>query len=127
MRISAEKAFRKLAGIWEDDAERIVRYDPEDPKARVLEACAEEVRRVLGETQPEWVPLSSVQSWTQWSRQTLQRRCRDELEPAGLAKKERGHWHVAVDVALDWPVRPRHAADEPQDLRELARLVGRAG
>lgn len=118
--------LKTLIGIWRGDAERIRRYDPKDKAATTLEACVEDLQRVLGATAPDWVPISALQVWTRWSRQTLVKRCR-ELEARGEARKGRNGWEVTLEAALAWPQKTAAHVDVNQvsDLQELARLLGR--
>lgn len=128
MILGQNDALRELARLWEEDAGRVRKYDPADPKARVLTVCAEELRRVLGETAPEWVSIGAVQQWTGWTRQTLRKTCRQELGPRQEARKgPHGEWEIALHVALSWPKRGGGSVGDVTDLDELARLVGREG
>lgn len=97
-----------LARQWHDDAETIRRYDPEDPKARVLEECAAQLREQAEHLQPEWVSLSSLVAWSGWSRSALARRCRNHWEDDGLARQdEKGRWFVAWSAATTVPRKTR--------------------
>lgn len=130
MILGQTEALQDLARAWEEDAGSFRRYDPQDPKALTLTACAETLRRVLDEHSPEWVSIGAVQAWSGWSRQTIRKRCRETLAPRGEARKARGReWEVLMSAALEWPQRdPTEAVTEGEtDLSELARLVARAG
>lgn len=92
------------ADEWEEAAKNLRRFDPEDPKANVLEICAEEIREIAEIARPRWVPLTTVQEWSRWSPQTLRKRCREEWEPAGEARLDSsGRWEVVWDRALKVP------------------------
>lgn len=127
MILAAADALAELARTWEDDARVHRRYNPADPAADLLERVAADLRRVLGETAPQWVPLASVAQWTGWSRPTLRKRCRDELAPRGMARKVgAGEWEVAMEAAVQWPrTRRRVDVSRVEDLAELARIMGR--
>lgn len=129
MIIGTHEALRRLAREWERDAGQATKYDPADPKALVLAACAERLRGVLERHAQDWVSIGAVQAWSGWSRQTIRRRCRDELEPRGEARKgQSGEWEVDMRAALAWPQRSTTEAitDGTADLSELARIVARA-
>lgn len=122
--LSQNKRLSELAKLWRESAGSIRRYDPQDPKARVLEACAQELATAVGETAPEWVSIRAVQEFTGLSRQTLIRRCK-ELEASGEARKRGGGWEVALKVAQSWPRRSRRGATEGvTDPYEFARIAG---
>lgn len=119
-------ALKGLASLWEEHAEVQRRYNRDDPKAQTLARCAEDVRRILGETTPEWVPIRTVHATTGQSLTTLRRRC-EELVHLGQARKgPGGRWVMALAAALDVPVRSdRLQIDGKQDLHQLARILGR--
>ncbi len=119
-------ALKELAELWEEDAAAHRRYDVDDPKAKLLERCADDVRRVLGENTPEWVPIRTVHATTGRSLPALRRRCED-LERQGRARKMRGgRWEIALEAALEIPViRERTAIGPGMDMGALARMYGR--
>lgn len=129
MILGQAEAIQSLAREWEEDAEHARKYDPADPKALVLTACARRLRGVLDSSSGEWVSIGAVQAWCGWSRQTIRRRCREVLAPRGEARKKGAEWEVQMAAALQWPQRSVTEAvtDGETDLSELARIVARAG
>lgn len=119
-------ALQQLAELWEQHAQSERRYDPDAPKANVLDRCAADIRRIIDEASPEWVPIRTVHLTTGQSMAWLRRRC-DELQAEGRARKGRGgRWEIALDAAVELPRRrERPALDPSDDLDTLARMLGR--
>lgn len=118
-------AAMELADLWESDAERVAHYDADDPTARVLKRCSEDLRRVLGEMAPEWVPIRTVHATTGRSLASL-RRIAEELTSEGKARKRRGRWEIALDAALGIRARrDRVDVSGVDDPGQLARMLGR--
>lgn len=119
-------ALKDLAALWEEHAQVQRRYNRDDPKAETLERCAEDIRRILGETTPEWLPIRTVQATTGQTMGALRRRC-EELAQEGRARKGGGgRWEMTLDAALEIPVRKDRVRITPDiDLDTLARVLGR--
>ncbi|MEM7416819.1 MAG: hypothetical protein AAF389_15035 [Gemmatimonadota bacterium] len=119
-------ALLELAGLWEGDAEAHTRYDPDDPAARVLSKCASDLRGLLGDKTPEWVPLSTVRATSGRSDKALRSICED-LRSKGLARKnEAGHWELSLFAAIRIPKNTeRLDLSDIADPDELARVLGR--
>ncbi|MEZ4414630.1 MAG: hypothetical protein R3E10_02675 [Gemmatimonadota bacterium] len=65
-------AMMELTDAWAADATRLRKYG--SGSAEVLDRCRVELRRILDDTAPTWIPLSTVQARTGWARKTLRRR-----------------------------------------------------
>lgn len=115
----------ELAEIYEDQAEIIERFDPNDPKARVLRQVAEDIREGTEARSSEWVPLPKLEERTGWSLPTLRRRARS-LEKKGLARKNpAGQWEIKRDAARQIPTKDERPDLEGMELDEMARVLGR--
>lgn len=119
-------ALQQLADLWEEDAERQRRYSPGNQSADYLTKCAADVRRIIDEASPEWVPIRTVRATTGQTMDWLRKRCAD-LQAEGLARKSpSGRWEIALEAAVSMPRRrERPALDPSVDLDELARVLGR--
>lgn len=119
-------ALKGLAELWEEHAEAQRRYDADDPKAKTLRQCAADVRRILGEMTPEWVPIRTVHATTGQTMGSLRRRCEDLAREGRARKGIGGRWEMALDAALGIPVRKERVRIGPDvDIDSLARLLGR--
>ncbi|MDH5761045.1 MAG: hypothetical protein OEZ65_15890 [Gemmatimonadota bacterium] len=122
-------ALGGLVEIWENDAESQRRYDPEDPKAKTLQKCVSDLRRILGTATPEWVPIRTVHAATGQSLPHLRKLCED-LEPQGRARKRgsgrSSRWEMTLDAALEVPARrERIDTSSAENLDDLAKILGR--
>lgn len=119
-------ALVELAELWEGDAKSQTRYDPDDPRAKVLAQCASDLKRIIGEVSPEWLPIRIVQATTGQSASALRRKCED-LSSEGRARKVGGRWEIRLDAALDIPVREGGRPEVPAggDPRTVARVIVR--
>lgn len=118
-------ALVELAELWEGDATSQKRYDPDDPRAKVLAQCASDLKRIIGEASPEWVPIRVVQATTGQSASALRRKC-EELSSEGRARKAGNRWEIRLDAALEIPVREGGRREVPAgDPRTVARALVR--
>lgn len=110
---------------WREDAERFDRYTPNGPVAETLRRCAQDLRQVLDEHEPTWVPIRDVAAATGRSLASLRAICR-ELEDAGGSRKGRRGWELSLTEAQRiQPCRRSVAIAAGEDLDALARRLGR--
>lgn len=118
-------ALAELAALWDGHAEAQKRYDPNDPKAKTLERCASDLRRIAKQHAPEWVPIGVVEATSGLSRTTLIRRCK-ELEVDSRARKRGDRWEIAIEAALELAKSAeRTEIRGTEDVGDLARILGR--
>lgn len=119
-------ALVELAQLWEGDAKSQTRYDPDDPRAKVLARCASDLKRILGDVSPEWIPVRIVQATTGQSPSSIRRRC-EELASEGRARKVGNRWEIRLDAALEIPIRDGSRREVPAggDPRTVARAIVR--
>lgn len=116
----------ELADIWEGDAEAQTRYDPNDPKAKVLARCAADLRRIVGEQAPEWVPIATVRAATGRSLKYLRARCEALVDRGHARQCPNGRWEMALEAALTVPKRSGSIdLSGATDMDDLARMLGR--
>lgn len=121
--LTAGDRLSALARVWEAKAQAFREYDPEDPKARVLERCAADLREVSSATAPDWVSHREVQRRTGWGGHWLYRRYAD-LEREQRARRTTRGWEVLYEAAMEIPVKPGVIDMEGiHDLEEMARML----
>lgn len=123
--LTQTEALRALAETWAEDSRKISAYFRDSEVATVLAKCSEDLRRVAGETRPEWVSLRAVRTRTSRSTSYLYDLAK-ELERRGDARRTSAGWEIRTEAALLIPARtPARSLETLPDLQAMAAALGR--